>query len=113
MYFTPIRVVTNDIMLISQIAVACLHNPVLASFFFASDIFDSAFEPGTTVDIGSPAEGVPIDVFVNRGDQVAKGLPVANLDSTLQEISGDLAQLKADNRTEPDSRRAQREVKSA
>ena len=69
--------------------------------------FDCVIEPRTTVDIGSPAEGILVDVLVERGDEVGKGLPLANLDSTLEEISADLARLKAANRTELDSRRAQ------
>jgi len=75
-------------------------------------VYDCVIEPRTTVELGSPAEGILVDILVKRGDKVTKGQPLVSLDSTMEEISVDLAKLKAENKTELASRRTQRDYRS-
>ena len=76
-----------------------------------SDLLDCVIEPRSIVDLGSHAEGILVETMVERGDRVTEGQPLLKLDSTMEEISADLARLKAENETDLVSRRTQMEYR--
>lgn len=69
--------------------------------------YDCVIEPRTTVELGSSAEGILLDIFVARGDVVHKGMPVARLESELERIAVELARTKAENDADLRSRKEQ------
>ena len=69
--------------------------------------YDCVIEPRTTVELGSSAEGILLDVLVARGDVVHKGMPVARLESELERIAVELAHTKAENDADLRSRKEQ------
>ena len=76
-----------------------------------SELLDCVIEPRSIVDLGSHAEGILVEIMVERGDRVKEGQPLIKLDSTMEEISADLARLKAENETDLVSRRTQMEYR--
>ena len=76
-----------------------------------SELLDCVIEPRSIVDLGSHAEGILVETLVERGDKVKEGQPLLKLDSTMEEISADLARLKAENETDLVSRRTQMEYR--
>jgi len=59
-----------------------------------SDV-DCVIEPMTTIELGSPEEGILSKMQVARGDRVKKGQLVASLDSSLEQINAKLAKYRA------------------
>ena len=76
-----------------------------------SELLDCVIEPQSIVDLGSHAEGILVETLVERGDKVKEGQPLLKLDSTMEEISADLARLKAENETDLVSRKTQMEYR--
>jgi len=58
--------------------------------------FDCMIEPTQTVDISSPVIGLLDKVNVRRGDKVHKGQVIANLESTAETASAELARYKSE-----------------
>ena len=72
-----------------------------------ADTYDCVIEPRTVVELGSPAEGILVELLVNKGDRVTAGVPLARLNQEMESISEELARIKADNTSEVQSRREQ------
>lgn len=68
--------------------------------------FDCTIEPRIIAEVGSADEGIIEEVSVQRGDRVAKGQVLAVLESKSQELTVDLARLRARQDVEVRSRRA-------
>jgi len=73
----------------------------------AVDSFDCVINPRATIKLGSPEEGILEEMLVARGDRVKKGDPVAALDKEVEELSTELARLRAKSTAEIRSARAQ------
>ena len=56
---------------------------------------DCIIKPKSTVELGSPEEGILSEVLVERGDRVKKGQLIAKLDSRLAIINAKLAKYRA------------------
>jgi RND family efflux transporter MFP subunit len=63
---------------------------------FAATEFDCLIEPTQMVDIGSPVVGLLAKVNVRRGDRVAKGQVIAELESNAEQASTELARYKSE-----------------
>ena len=61
---------------------------------------DCVIEPRATIELGSAAEGILEEVLVGRGDLVQKGMPVARLESELEQNAAEAARLRAENLVE-------------
>ena len=59
--------------------------------------FDCVIEPNAVVDVGSGVEGVLDKVLVEHGDLVRQGQPIAQLESSLQEVAVRIATIQSDN----------------
>lgn len=59
-----------------------------------SSEFDCVIEPAETVDLGSPVTGVIETIHVERGDIVAAGDAVAELESEVERAAADLARAR-------------------
>ena len=57
---------------------------------------DCVIEPDATVDVGSRAEGLIDTVYVERGDRIAAGQILVDLDSELERANVDLARTRAE-----------------
>ena len=57
--------------------------------------FDCVVEPKSTIELGSPEEGIITEILVDRGDLVKRGQVVAKLDSDLQRLAIELMSLRA------------------
>ncbi|GGO79222.1 hemolysin D [Marinobacterium nitratireducens] len=62
-----------------------------------AQVVDCVINPNSTVELGSPQDGVLEEVMVKRGDRVVKGQPVARLDSEMERMNARLAGLKANS----------------
>jgi multidrug efflux pump subunit AcrA (membrane-fusion protein) len=62
-----------------------------------ADEFDCLIEPNVVVNVGSDIEGVLREVIVDRGEIVHEGQMLAKLDTSLQELAVQSAQVRADN----------------
>lgn len=72
---------------------------------------DCVVQPRATIKLGSVEQGIVSDIAVDRGDVVQKGQVVARLDSRLQALAVDLAQIRADSDVEIRSARARLEFR--
>ena len=68
--------------------------------------FDCVIEPKSTIELGSPEEGIISEIAVERGDSVAAGDIVARLDSELQRLTVELARIRAGSDVEVRQNRA-------
>lgn len=68
--------------------------------------FDCVIEPKSTIELGSPEEGIISEIAVERGDSVGAGDIVARLDSELQRLTVELAQIRAGSDVEVRQNRA-------
>lgn len=73
----------------------------------AEEGHDCVMQPKTTIELGSPDEGIMHEVLVARGDVVEAGATVARLDMRLERLAAKLAQLRAEGDTDIRSGRAQ------
>jgi RND family efflux transporter MFP subunit len=60
--------------------------------------YDCLIEPTQTVELASPVTGMLDQVFVKRGDRVAKGQVVATLESRAERAAADLARFKSEQK---------------
>lgn len=58
---------------------------------------DCVIEPNAVVDVGSDVEGVLDKVLVDQGDLVRQGQPIAQLESSLQEVAVRIATIQSEN----------------
>lgn len=59
--------------------------------------FDCIARPNDVTELASPEQGVLTEILVGRGDAVAQGQVVAQLDSELQQSAVELVRLRAEN----------------
>lgn len=71
------------------------------------ELLDCLIEPWVVSRIGSPAQGVISSVFVDRGDEVTAGQPLAQLESGVESAEVALATARADARSEVSARQAE------
>lgn len=57
-------------------------------------------EPDEVIRVSTPVAGIVAEVMVDRGDQVSKGQIIARLDTRIEEIEVEIAQVRADDVTE-------------
>jgi RND family efflux transporter MFP subunit len=58
--------------------------------------FDCVIEPSETVELGSPVTGVIDKIYVDRGETVKAGEPIAELESSVERSAVELAQARAE-----------------
>lgn len=75
------------------------------------DTLDCVMEPRSTIELGSPEEGILAEVLVDRGDRVEKNVLVAKLDAGLERLTAELARLRAEADADIRSGRAQVEFR--
>ncbi len=68
----------------------------LSSGAWAGGGYDCIIEPTQTVDVRSPVVGVLEKVHVRRGDWISKGQVLANLESSAERASTELARFKSE-----------------
>lgn len=73
----------------------------------ASEALDCVMQPKSTIELGSPDEGIMNEVLVERGDLVEEGEVVARLDMRLEQLAVELARLRAQGNVDIRSGRAQ------
>ena len=81
---------------------------VLAGDVLAQDLsgLDCMIEPHSVANVSTREEGVLEEILVKRGDVVRKGQVVARLESTLEALSLELANARAEMQGEMESRQA-------
>ena len=67
---------------------------------------DCVVRPKATIELGSPEEGVIAEISVDRGEIVKKGQVVVRLESKLQELTSEVARLRAESDVDIRSQRA-------
>ena len=70
---------------------------------------DCMVKPEMYIELSSPVRGVLEKVFVNKGDRVVKGQPVAQLENSFEVASVNKAKWDAANNSEINNRKAQLE----
>jgi len=75
------------------------------------DALDCVMEPRSTIEIGSPEEGILAELLVDRGDRVKTNALVAKLDADLERLTAELARLRAEADADIRSGRAQVEFR--
>ncbi|HEX9469946.1 MAG TPA: efflux RND transporter periplasmic adaptor subunit [Bradyrhizobium sp.] len=63
----------------------------------AAQSFDCVIDPSEVVKLGSPITGVLAEVLVKRGDNVARGQPIAVLESTIEASTVRLNRFRAES----------------
>lgn len=58
-----------------------------ASSAHAEDRFDCIMDPSMVIEVGSAVDGLIKNAFVTRGDDIAKGQLIAQLDATVEEAA--------------------------
>ncbi len=84
--------------------IALITSPTASAQAVGPAEFDCVIKPREIVDLGSAAEGVIRERYVERGDIVEAGQVVARLDDTMESIALDLARLEAERDIELRSR---------
>jgi RND family efflux transporter MFP subunit len=69
----------------------------------AEQSFDCVIDPSEVVKLGSPITGVLAEVMVKRGDTVARGQPVAALESIIEAATVKLNRFKAESTAKVDA----------
>jgi RND family efflux transporter MFP subunit len=72
---------------------------------FAAPEFDCVIDPSETVKLGSPITGLLSEVLVKRGALVEQGMPVARLESSLEQANVKLGRLRAESTARIDAQR--------
>ncbi|MEC3862811.1 efflux RND transporter periplasmic adaptor subunit [Mesobacterium sp. TK19101] len=57
-------------------------------------------EPDQVIRVSTPVAGIVAEVLVDRGDRVSQGQVIARLDTALEEIEVEIAQVRAEDDTE-------------
>jgi membrane fusion protein (multidrug efflux system) len=70
----------------------------------AEQRFDCVMDPASMVSVGGPVVGLLEDVLVNRGDKVARGQPLARMQSDVEAANVALDRVKAQNNAEVEAR---------
>ncbi len=80
----------------STVAATCLVLCVMpiASVVQAADVFECIFEPKTTINLGSPSDGLLEAVLVDRGDRIRKGQVLARLTSGVEKANVSLSKAR-------------------
>lgn len=79
---------------------AVLAGPVRA------DDYDCVIDPSVTVDVAGSSGGIVAEVFVEAGDSVKAGQPLARLESSVEQASVALLELKANDTSAIDAERS-------
>ena len=77
-----------------------------ATAWGASQPFDCVIEASLVVKLGSPVANIVADVTVERGDVVAKGQPVAHIESSAEQAAVAYNQAKAESTAEIQAKQA-------
>lgn len=85
---------------------------LLSSHANGAEALDCVINPNSSIELGSHQDGVLDELLVGRGDRVTRGQPLARLDSVLEAINAELAQVRADSDTELKSSQVQAEFRS-
>ena len=92
-----------------RILIICMF--LISGYLQAQEIicndFEGIIEPSETVEISSEVEGVIDEVFVDRGDWVEAGAPVASLKSGVERTAVALAQARVEFEKRKDARKAE------
>jgi len=83
------------------LAIACVPQGAVAQ-----QMFDCVIDPSVTVKVGSPLPGVLASVLVQRGDVVAAGQPIAQLESRVEEATVVLNRARAESTARIDAQQA-------
>ena len=75
--------------------------------------FNCVIEPFEIVNLGSSAEGVLVEVNVDRGDRVTQGQLLARIDSRVEEATVELAKVQAESTAGLESSRARLALQKA
>ena len=70
------------------------------------DAHDCLIEPHTFANVGSPVQGIVARLLVDRGETVARGQPIVELESAIERATLEQAEARADMRSEVASREA-------
>ncbi len=73
--------------------------------------FDCVMEPRSTIELGSADEGILKDLFVERGDVVRRGQPLATLNDTEQRLQAERARIRSETDVGVRSARAEAEYR--
>ncbi|RYH07328.1 efflux RND transporter periplasmic adaptor subunit [Tropicimonas sp. IMCC6043] len=73
----------------------------------AQSVIDCLMDPSESVDLGSPVTGLLEEVLVQRGDEVEAGQLVARLNSSVEESTVELLELRANSTSVIDAQREQ------
>lgn len=71
------------------------------------DALDCLIEPWVVSNVGSPVQGVVGELFVDRGESVKQGQPLAQLESVVETSEVALAEVRADTQSEVIARKAE------
>jgi len=71
------------------------------------EVLDCLIEPWVVSDVGSAVQGVIDKVFVDRGERVEKGQPLAQLESGVEHTDVTLAEVRAETESEVLAREAE------
>jgi len=66
----------------------------------SEEVLDCLIEPWVLSDVGSPVQGVVATLLVDRGERVAKGQPLAQLESGVEHSDVALAAIRAETQSE-------------
>lgn len=84
-----------------------LSSRATASETAPDELLDCLIEPWVVSDVGSPIQGVIKKLLVDRGEQVEKGQPVAQLESNVESADVALAEIRSDTQFELGARDAE------
>ncbi len=98
---------SRSTMLIAACVLATtLSSSASASESIPEEALDCLIEPWVVSDVGSPVQGVIDKLLVDRGDRVARGQPVAQLESGVESSEVALAEMRATTESEIKAREA-------
>jgi RND family efflux transporter MFP subunit len=75
--------------------------------------FDCVMDPSLTVKLGSPVASILSDVLVDRGDHVKKDQPVAQIESSVEQATVGINEVRAASTSEIEAKQALLDQKSS
>lgn len=85
---------------------------ILAATSANAASFDCVMNPFLTVKLGSPVTSILSDVFVDRGDHVKKGQPIAQMESSVEKAVVAINEARAGSTAEIEAKQAMLDEKS-
>ncbi|WP_162561679.1 efflux RND transporter periplasmic adaptor subunit [Yoonia vestfoldensis] len=95
---------------ITLAALFCMSASLVQAQGLADESFDCVMDPADIIDVGAPVAGVLEDVTVRRGNTVAAGQVIANLESSVERATIGLLETRADNNVAIEAQTARRDL---